>query len=135
MVKETNQKEKSTNKKILPFVMSTSMLTAAIFGAGGSAFAAEKGEETTFKNHGAEVSSFATSIPGSPEKGKFMRTIANKNLQEEAPNEDDSDDSTDEDETTDLPATEDEATDLPVDEDEVTDAPADEDETTDLPVE
>ena len=88
MVKETNQKEKSTNKKILPFVMSTSMLTAAIFGAGGSALAAEKGEETTFKNHGAEVSSFATSIPGSPEKGKFMRTIANKNLQAEIPNED-----------------------------------------------
>ena len=68
MVKETIQKEKATNKKILPFVMSTSMLTAAIFGAGGSAFAAEKGEETAFKNHGAEVSSFATSIPGSPEK-------------------------------------------------------------------
>ena len=104
MVKETNQKEKNTNKKILPFVMSTSMLTAAIFGAGGSAFAAEKGEETEFKNHGAEVSSFATSIPGSPEKGKIMRTIANKNLQEEAPNEDDSDDPMDEDETTDVPA-------------------------------
>ena len=31
---ETVQKEKSNKKKILPFVMSTSMLTAAIFGAG-----------------------------------------------------------------------------------------------------
>ena len=106
------------------------MLTAAIFGAGGSAFAAEKGEETEFKNHGAEVSSFATSIPGSPEKGKIMRTIANKNLQEKAPNEDDSDDSKDEDETTDLPVNEDEATDVPVVEDEETDLPVDEDETT-----
>ena len=61
----------------------------------------KKAKRHDFKNHGAEVSSFATSIPGSPEKGKFMRTIANKNLQEEAPNEDDSDDSTDEDEATD----------------------------------
>ena len=59
MVKETNPKENGTNKKILPFVMSTSMLTAAIFGAGGSALGAENGVETEFKNHGAEVSSFA----------------------------------------------------------------------------
>ncbi|MEV9641573.1 hypothetical protein ABZ756_12810, partial [Mammaliicoccus sciuri] len=114
MVKETTQKEKSTNKKILPFVMSTSMLTAAIFGAGGSAFAAEEGEEKEFKNHGAEVSSFATSTPGSPEKGSLMRTIANKNLQEKAQNEDDSDDFTDEDEATDVTVEEEDTTHLPV---------------------
>ena len=101
------------------------MLTAAIFGAGGSALAAEKDEETGFKNHGAEVSSFATSIPGSPEKGKIMRSIANKNLQEMAPDEDDDPDN---------PMDEDEATDVPVDEDEATDVPVVEDETTDVPV-
>ena len=98
MVKERNEKEKNTNKKILPFVMSTSMLTAALFGAGGAALADENSEDTTFKNHGEEVSSFAKSIPGSPEKGKIMRAIASKKWQEKAAGEDKADDSVDEDE-------------------------------------
>ena len=81
MVKETNPKEKNTNKKILPFVMSTSMLTAAIFGAGGSALAAENNEEKEFKNHGEKVSYYATSIRGLPKKGEIISAIAkNKNL-------------------------------------------------------
>ncbi|WP_248512707.1 hypothetical protein, partial [Sporosarcina sp. NCCP-2222] len=114
MVKETNPTEKRT-KKILPFVMSTSMLTAAVFGAGGSAFAAEK-QDQEFKNHGAEVSHYATSIPGSPEKGKFMRTIANKNLVAATPGE----------EAPDQPADDEEATNTPNDEDVTADTPADE---------
>ncbi|MBB4824920.1 hypothetical protein HNO89_002146 [Sporosarcina luteola] len=140
MVKETNPTEKRT-KKILPFVMSTSMLTAAVFGAGGSAFAAEK-QDQEFKNHGAEVSYYATSIPGSPEKGTFMRTIANKNVaavtpDEEKPeqpgNEEDvSDTPTDDDVTLDPPVDE-EAADTPTDEDATPAAPADEEEAADAP--
>ncbi|MDN4608430.1 hypothetical protein [Sporosarcina highlanderae] len=134
MVKETNRNEKNTKKKILPFVMSTSMLTAAIFGAGGSALAAENGEKE-FKNHGEKVSYYATSIPGSPEKGKFMRTIANKNFVAAEPDEEDSNDTTGDDDTTDAPNKEEEAVDAPAEEEADVDAPAEEEADVDAPAE
>lgn len=57
------------NKKVLPFVMSTSMLTAAFFAAEPSVFADEIDKEQEFKNHGQMVSHYAKTIPGSPDKG------------------------------------------------------------------
>lgn len=80
-MKDTSRKGKKT-KRLVPFVVSTSMMTAALFGtAGTSAFAADQTQEPKFKNHGAQVSFYAKSTPGSPEKGKLMRTIAHGDVQ------------------------------------------------------
>ncbi|WP_066296280.1 hypothetical protein [Bacillus sp. FJAT-29937] len=83
--KQMNSKKESKKfaKKVAPFAMSTSMMAAAFLAAGAPTSAAElenKGVKPEVlqhvKNHGQEVSALATSLPGSPEKGKLISELA-----------------------------------------------------------
>ncbi|MBO1002252.1 hypothetical protein IPU62_06015, partial [Pseudogracilibacillus auburnensis] len=128
MRKEPIQKGKNTNKKILPFVMSTSMITAALFATGPSVFADEGEKEPDFRNHGAEVSYFAKTVPASPDKGKIMRTIASKKWKERAQN-----DGNDENESVDPSGDENESAEDPADENEDAEETDDENESVEVP--
>ena len=68
-----NQRKKMTEKKWAPLVMSTTLITTAILSAGGTVSAAEVHQA---KNHGQEISQLANSLPGSPDKGSAIHTLA-----------------------------------------------------------
>ncbi|MEH7392317.1 hypothetical protein, partial [Bacillus sp. JJ1474] len=83
--KQMNSKKEGRKlaKKVAPFVMSTSMVATAFLAAGAPSSAAEidnKGVNPEVvdqvKNHGQKVSKLATSLPGSPEKGKLISELA-----------------------------------------------------------
>ncbi|MGG3800361.1 hypothetical protein, partial [Metabacillus fastidiosus] len=83
--KQMNSKKESKklSKKVVPFVMSTSMMAATFLAAGAPTSAAELDNKEVnpeileqVQNHGQEVSELAKSLPGSPEKGKLISELA-----------------------------------------------------------
>src|SRR3954463_14946460 len=84
--KDSKNVNKALSKKVAPFVMSTSMMAATLFVAGAPISAAELEEKGVdpeileqVKNHGQEVSAYARSLPGSPEKGQLVSELAKTN--------------------------------------------------------
>ncbi|MEW9673453.1 hypothetical protein, partial [Ammoniphilus sp. 3BR4] len=77
-----NQRKKKSERKWVPLVMSTSLLTAAFISAGAPASANELGkaeqleEALTYKNHGQQVSEVATTTDGGPGKGAVVNEAA-----------------------------------------------------------
>jgi len=70
----TEKKVSKRQSRKVPFVLSTSMLAATFLVAGASVSADEHNGQDV--NHGEIVSEVAQALPGSPEKGQIMSSIA-----------------------------------------------------------
>ncbi|MGO4890084.1 hypothetical protein ACJ2A9_20245, partial [Anaerobacillus sp. MEB173] len=75
--REIKSNKAGVSKKVLPLVLSTSMLASTFIAAGAPVLADEL--EIAEKNHGQIVSEAASSIPGSFEKGKIISELAKSN--------------------------------------------------------